>query len=152
MKLVAAIRNVISIWNWNANAVVLRARHPPTTSCLTINATPPRPVQVTAIPIRTNRMGNATLAAEALAAVAAVVVAIHIITRRQMSHPHPVAPHHAYCSNMKCICGILWPKAWTPNRTACIHLKLYSHKAWRIWVSKKLRRHNKRHILFIYFY
>lgn len=61
-----------------------------------------------------------------------------ITSRRRTWRQRPARQHLACCSSTKCICATHWPREWTRNHTACIHLKLSYHKVWKIWVISKL--------------
>ena len=131
MKLVVVTNRAVYISSWRRNGVDWKVHHPPIMSCSIINVMQQRQVRVMEIRIKISR-------AMEQHNVQAIVTHIIHISRRQMSHPHPVHQHPVSCSSMKCICAIHWPREWTQNRTACIHLKLFYHKVWKIWVISKL--------------
>lgn len=137
MRLVEVISSIlrhheICILSWRRSDVDWKARHPPTMSCLIINAMRRHPAQVMAILIRISQaMEHVVDRVER----EYVMLTIRINLKR---HPRLARRRHACCWSMKCICAIRWQRAWMRNRTACIHSKLFCHKVCKIWVTSKL--------------
>lgn len=67
---------------------------------------------------------------------AAIVTRTTLISRRTW-HRHRGRQLRACSWSTKCICATHLPREWTRNHIACIHLKLFYHKVWKIWVNSK---------------